>query len=320
MKIWLTAAAALAMTGCGYIGEPLPPLLNIPARIEDLTAVERGDKIVAQFTAPRLTTEGVVMRTPPRLELLAGEGGDPFDSDRWAAQATRTPAGVVQDGRARFEFPVAAWIGREIVLGAHAVGANGRDSGWSNLVVLRVVPPPAPPTAIRAESVPEGMQVTWKGASDRFRVYRRGEGEELAAVATVERPEWVDTGVENGKAYTYVLQALMKAGQGEAESELSTPTGVLAEDRRPPAAPTGLTVAVSPGAVQLVWDRNTEPDLAGYRVYRTGVRISVMETVPLYQDRGAESGKTYSYAVSAVDKSGNESAPSQPVEVTVPAP
>ena len=43
MRRWLVAAAAAALlAGCGYIGDPLPPLLNIPARVTDLTAVQRG--------------------------------------------------------------------------------------------------------------------------------------------------------------------------------------------------------------------------------------------------------------------------------------
>src|SRR5438067_1335818 len=50
---------ALLATGCGYIGEPLPPLANIPARVNDLAAVQRGSRIFVQFTIPSHTTEGV---------------------------------------------------------------------------------------------------------------------------------------------------------------------------------------------------------------------------------------------------------------------
>ncbi|MFB3829277.1 MAG: fibronectin type III domain-containing protein [Bryobacteraceae bacterium] len=325
MKPWLPAAVALASAGCGYIGEPLPPLLNIPERITDLAAVQRGGKIIAQFTAPRLTTEGVVMRTAPRLELRAGEGGDPFDADRWAERSPVITSGVVEDGRARYEFPAAAWTGKEIILGARAVAANGRDSGWSNLVVLRVAPPPQQPVGLRGESVPDGVRLTWQGAGGRFRVYRHGEGETPAPVATAEGTAWVDTTAEAGKTYTYVVQALVNTGENEAESELSAPAGVVVEDRRPPAAPTGVTAAASAGSIQIVWDRNAEADLAGYRVYRSvseGQRALAadMLTAPLYTDRAIEPGKTYSYTVSAVDKSGNESGQSEAAEATAPEP
>ena len=49
---------ALLVTGCGYVGDPLPPALNIPVPVADLNAVQRGDQIIIQFTVPQMTTEG----------------------------------------------------------------------------------------------------------------------------------------------------------------------------------------------------------------------------------------------------------------------
>ena len=74
--------------------------------------------------------------------------------------------------------------------------------------------------------------------------------------------------------------------------------------------------------VVLTWNKNTEPDLAGYNVYRaigsapvkgitpklnTGM---VAISTPTYQDvlTGAAVDGDYWYAVSAVDTAGNESA------------
>jgi len=57
MRRFLTALAAV-LSGCGYVAGPLPPLANIPARVTDLAAVQRGGKLIVQFTVPQLTTEG----------------------------------------------------------------------------------------------------------------------------------------------------------------------------------------------------------------------------------------------------------------------
>ena len=89
----------------------------------------------------------------------------------------------------------------------------------------------------------------------------------------------------------------------------------------PPAPPAGLNAATAPNSIEISWEGNTEPDLAGYRVYRsTGAgpfeKIGDL-VVPSYSDRAVEHGKTYRYAVSAIDKSGNESARSGPVEATL---
>jgi fibronectin type 3 domain-containing protein len=87
--------------------------------------------------------------------------------------------------------------------------------------------------------------------------------------------------------------------------------------------PGGLHAAAAPNSIELAWERNTEPDLAGYRLYRAAAdgafeKIAEVSQVPSYSDHKVEHGKTYRYAVSAVDQSGNESARSAVVEVTQP--
>jgi fibronectin type 3 domain-containing protein len=109
----------------------------------------------------------------------------------------------------------------------------------------------------------------------------------------------------------------------EAESDPSEEAGITPEDRFPPAVPAGLNAATAPNSIELSWESDTEPDLAGYRVYRsTGAgafeKMGDPVQVPSYSDRAVEHGKTYHYAVSAIDKSGNESARSGPVEATLP--
>src|SRR5579885_3098954 len=78
---------ALALAGCGYIGDPLPPLLNIPARVNDLAAVQRGGKLIVQFTLPRVTTEGSLIKGDIRAELHGGTADQPFQADAWAARS-----------------------------------------------------------------------------------------------------------------------------------------------------------------------------------------------------------------------------------------
>ena len=89
-------------------------------------------------------------------------------------------------------------------------------------------------------------------------------------------------------------------------------------DSFPPARPVGLNVIASSNANELSWERNTEADLKHYRVWRDGQLLADAVEVPAYTDRTAASGKSYRYAVSAVDLYGNESSPSPPVEITTP--
>src|SRR5690349_12841726 len=105
------ALAAVMAAGCGYSGNPLPPLANIPAGVTDLTAVQRGNRIVARFTVPRLTTEGMSIKKDLMLDLRIGPAPDPFQQDLWAAGARPVPVGVVENGSATYEIPSAAWTG-----------------------------------------------------------------------------------------------------------------------------------------------------------------------------------------------------------------
>src|ERR1700690_291115 len=81
-------APLLFLCGCGYIGEPLPPLMNIPGRGDNLAAVQRGANIIAHVTLPGYTTEGVVLKQSVRLDLRIGpKPSGAFNAVAWAAGA-----------------------------------------------------------------------------------------------------------------------------------------------------------------------------------------------------------------------------------------
>lgn len=69
VRFWCLLSAALVSSGCGYIGEPLPPALHIPQPVVDLSAIERGSKIFVQFTLPSHTTENLEIRKPVTAQL-----------------------------------------------------------------------------------------------------------------------------------------------------------------------------------------------------------------------------------------------------------
>ena len=320
----LMAAAALLTGGCGYTGDPLPPLANIPARVLDLAAVQRGGRIMAQFTVPPRTTEGVAIKTPLKLDLRIGTAEPPFNRETWADHATLVPAGPVANGVARYEIPAAAWTGKEATLAVRVLSARDKTVGWSNFVNLTVVAPPDRPAEVHAEAVAEGVRLTWRARGESFRIYRRTGADRFAPVANAPQPSWTDSAAEFGKHYVYQVQTIVKLPNNtEAESDPSEEAGITPEDRFPPAVPAGLNAAIAPNSIEISWEGDTEPDLAGYRVYRsTGAgpfeKLGDTVSIPSYSDHTVEHGKTYRYVVSAIDKTGNESARSGPVEATLP--
>jgi hypothetical protein len=310
------------LTGCGYVGDPLPPLRNIPGSIADVAAVQRGGRLIVQFTPPDKTTEGMPVPAPLRLDLRVGVAASPFTQEGWASQAKPIPAVEVKDGIARYEIPSAEWAGREVTIAARTTGPNRKESGWSNFVTLEIVPAPEKPVGLRPEATPKGVRLTWQGGVGRYHVLRRGGDEkEYRLAASPERPEWVDETAETGKTYSYLVQRIVPAGVKTAESELSDPATITVKDTFPPAAPAGLRAIGATSSIELTWERNTEADLAGYRIYRSvgdGPFEKVGDAaVPAYSDRAVEAGKPYRYRVTAVDASGNESERSAEIAVTI---
>jgi len=121
----------------------------------------------------------------------------------------------------------------------------------------------------------------------------------------------------------YMVQAIIKTGTTEVESDLSMEVTKTPVDEFPPAVPAGLTAVPTASSIELTWDRDTEPDLAGYRIYRAASggefeKIGETAEAPSYSDKQVESGKQYRYAVSAFDKAGNESKRSVEIDVTAP--
>ena len=312
------AIAAVAFTGCGYMGEPLPPALRRPVPVTDLTAVERGSKIVIQFTVPKVTTENLPV-VKPDIELRAGETGESFRPDAWAASADRITAIRQEKGIAKAEAPVSAYAGKRLAVGVNVHGPNGRSAGWSNFVPLTVVPALETPEGLNAGDGPDSIVLSWRGTAPEYRIFRKTVASpEWERIGTSPSAKYSDTTIEYGETYQYYVQAQAKAGDGYAESEESDVKTFKPVDRFPPAVPSGLTAQPGARSVELVWERNTERDFAAYRIYRNGQALPQTVASPAYSDRDVQPGTRYEYRISAIDTAGNESAQSAPASVEIP--
>ncbi len=148
--------------------------------------------------------------------------------------------------------------------------------------------------------------------------------------ATISDPGGtLDRSAHRGETYTYQAQRIrtvvFNGKSFELRSEPSSPITVALSDIFPPAIPTGLAsipggTATTP-AIDLSWQANTESDLSGYNVYRKAngafQRVNSAPTLgPAFSDTTVTPGTTYTYRVTAVDNSGNESAPSTEITET----
>jgi hypothetical protein len=320
VRFWRTISfGALVLSGCGYIGEPLPPALHIPSRITDLRAIERGEKIVVQFTLPPLTTEGRTLTGVRSVDLRAGPGSNPFSIDAWGAGAKSFDVPASAPGAMTREIPAREWVGMDVVLAVRATGPKGKVSDWSNLVILPITQPLTRPVSLKAENVERGVAISWQGTGPRYRVFRAVGENPPERLADTDEPEYLDESTAYGAAFKYFVQAI--AGE-LTQSDLSETVMITPVDEFPPAVPAALTAEPGAGTIELAWDRNAEPDFRGYNIYRSMEnmpfeKIASLIEAPAYSDRNVEAGKRYRYEVSAVDQTGNESQRSTIVEATV---
>ena len=315
----------LVLSGCGYVGDPLPPALKIPLPVTDLAVKQVGQNLLVSFTVPAKTMEGLDLEKLGGVDLKVGASpAAPFNADSWSNSAKVADLSVKEPGKIEATIPVKDWANQEVVLGVRVANQKMRVSPWSNFVTLKVVPALDAPPNLRAVASAQGVSLDWTDTAKRpgveWRVYRLGAGEKVSTeMGTVSTPRFTDTGVIYETEYKYTVIAL----QAQATSDISEPVTISPVDTFAPATPLGLSVLAGPSAIQLSWERNQESDLALYRVFRAlaqGDFVKVFEspTAASYRDPNIALGQTYRYAVSAVDKKGNESPKSEPVEIRTP--
>jgi hypothetical protein len=155
----------------------------------------------------------------------------------------------------------------------------------------------------------------------------------LARLGGLETNQYRDTSFEFKKTYAYTVRSVTQRDGSPIESSDSVAAVVTPQDVYPPSAPQGVVAAAIVAGttkapeVDLSWSMSTEADLAGYRIYRSEQQETPGQLVtpelllsPAYRDTSVAANHRYWYTVTAVDRAGNESAPSAPVAVDVTQP
>jgi hypothetical protein len=345
---------SLAVAGCGTPGAPQAPSLGIPKPVSDLQAVRKGDQVSLTWSRPTDTTDNALVRKEGKMLLsrrLAGEGA-PLQPPQVVAELPLEPAlkepeppepaakdlltGIPPGG----DFAVYTVIARNNL---------GKEAGPSNAAQVSLVPTLPAPAKVQAVAVPLGISISWDQAwppenlthltaQYAYRINRREQGATTPPVmikqisAGTEAIALVDTSIDWQKHYDYWITPVtlwQGAGKkGVVEGADSPVASVFADDKFPPATPVGLQAVYSGLAerpfIDLSWTPNTEPDLAGYNVYRhteneLPVKVnSALVKVSSFSDTTVKAGTKYFYSVSAVDLRANESGKSAETSENVP--
>jgi len=210
---------------------------------------------------------------------------------------------------------------------------KGRFSDFSDHAAVSPQPLPLPPANIRAQVYEDRVEISWDAPQENFdhsapallkgyNIYRIDSSHKLQRLnpGLVREEKFNDADFLFGQTYRYFVRAAASEAAPVQESEDSATTEVTPKDDFPPAAPAGLTAIKGANFITLIWDSGRAKDLAGYKVWRREAgqdrfvpltAQSILENT--YTDTSVEKDKRYEYAITALDRSGNESPKSETV-------
>jgi len=194
------------------------------------------------------------------------------------------------------------------------------ESKPSDIISATTKPRPVRPSGFGGESLHvKKIPLFWHPNPEddiaKYHIFRSsGDEKDFSEIASVEGgTSYVDKRLQDGWEYRYKMTAEDKDSLISDFSDTRT-----IKTKPKPGAPTGLTARVEQGKTALTWSNNTESDITSYNVFEKGfLGPRKVDTVkePQCSVVSPKPGKSRDYTVTAVDKDGLESKPSQPVTV-----
>lgn len=343
----------LPLTNCATIGPPQPPSLDLPDPPQDLRATRKGDRVTLSWTVPNVTTDRQTIRSVG-VTLICRNSVELKECGTPVGQAPAPPAVNKSTGQKTvlsFTDALSSDLENKDPFGSmhyavEVLNRAGRGASLSNEVRVLLAPTLPPPQDLQARVTSQGVVLSWRhitipaglpqGLRFAIRVHRREEGiaeQTLIGELAIEKDSLTDSEIQWEKTYAYDAETLTvvhepDGSDAQIEGDDSPTIKVLTHDIFPPAVPSGLQAVFSGPEqspfIDLVWAPVTDPDFAGYNVYRhepgaEAVKLnSELIKAPAYRDTHVSAGTRYFYSVTSMDTRGNESAKSEEASEAVP--
>lgn len=351
--IFVFVSAILVFSACGKRKPPLPPVERVAQRVV-ISGGQRGNKVSISWQMPARNAPDDNILNISRAEIyrLAEKIDSPLtlNEEEYASQSTLIATVQITDSdfaRKTLTYTDTLELAGQPVRLRYAirfVNDAGQKAAFSNYLLIEPSAGVAnSPSAVKAEITEAALILKWEEPTENvdgskppnilgYNIYRSvGDGENFSLLnkTPITTTEFSDVFFAFDQRNRYFLRTISLGANGEPVESLDSPTvEATPRDTFAPGAPEAVTIAASPGNISIFFAANPEKDIAGYKIYRSEneslpkaewkLLTPNLLTTNTFQDRTAESGKTYFYYVTAIDKAGNVSQNSEVVSETVP--
>lgn len=323
-----------------------------------MSGAQRGDQVILTWPAPRRNAAEGSVQSIRRVDVYRVAEKPhtplPMTEEEFAARATLIGSvnydEIKRGGETLTYTDKLEFAGEPARLrySVRYVNAAGQSAAFSNFFLMEPAAKVAgPPLIIRTgnELSETANTITWeppKANTDGstpvnllgYNVYRitpspLASGQTPLNPEPITATEYQDKKFKFGEKYTYFVRSVSLGTEGKPVESLDSDILPLAPiDKYPPAPPDRIVVGPAPGKLSIFWVANSEPDLAGYYLFRSTdpnlpkdkwkLLTPALHTKTTFTDENVESRMTYYYYVIAVDNAGNRSELSEVASDTVP--
>lgn len=353
-KALLAALAFVVLSGlsCGKRTPPVPPKDRVNQRVE-LSGYQRGDQVILSWKMPARNAEKSSVLNIDRIDIyrLAEPASTALtlSEEEFASKSTLIATLSVKPtdfGMKNLTYADELEFAGQAARLRYAMrfaNASGQKAAFSNFFLIEPSGKiAAAPTSLSQAYSQDAISLTWTPPTANvdgtkppsligYNIYRSTSETEPAKLLNktpVADPKYSDSFFEFGKTYYYFVRCVsLGLDSGPIESKESNIVKLTPIDTFAPSPPAAITLAVGQNMISLFFAINPEKDVAGYRIYRstdpdlpkaewTQLTTELL-TTNTFQDTKVEAGKTYYYYLTATDKAGNVSEPSEVVSDTV---
>src|SRR5262245_23387442 len=224
-------ALTVLLSGCGKVGDPLPPFVRIPAPVKDLAVRQSGHNLVLTWTNPAKNIDGSAATDLDRILIRS--------NDSIIATVEVNGAGQMQS----YQVPAGPVLVEQRTFTVLAETAPGKRSEASNPATITAVEVPGKVAGLRAVVDQRKISLRWEKPQEHpelAHVYLVNRIDPPDEPALISDTSYEDDQYQAGKTYAYEVTAARQFQDGTIPGIGPEPIKVLVEDRTPPQAPAGL--------------------------------------------------------------------------------